>query len=44
MNHRKFMSTVSAAALLAALPLPVVMGRAAAPTCRYFDPLHQKAP
>ena len=29
MNRRRFLSSVSAAALLAALPLPVVMGRAA---------------
>ena len=29
MNRRRFLSSVSATALLAALPLPVVMGRAA---------------
>jgi len=28
-NRRQFLSSVSAAALLAALPLPLVMGRAA---------------
>lgn len=32
MNRRRFLSSVSAAALLAALPLPLVMGRAAKAT------------